>query len=111
MSGIAKSCFQKHKIRVLKPQKVQVQVTLCRTPTPLHGTVPYLKTRTNTDPWSIGGVVVMVVLSPPEPVLADHATDLHVNLVVDGVTKLYVLIVDCVATVRQSARLKHKKEL
>ena len=52
----------------------------------------------------------MVVLPPPEPVLADHATYLHVDLVVDGVTKLYVLIVDCVATVRQSARLKDKKK-
>ena len=50
-----------------------------------------------------------MVLSPPQPVFADHSPDLHVHLVVDGVTKLDVLIVDSVPTVRQTARLKQKK--
>ena len=58
--------------------------------------------------WSVGGVVVVVMLPPPQSVLADHPTDLHVHLVVDGVAELYVLIVDCVTTVRQSAWLERK---
>jgi hypothetical protein len=51
----------------------------------------------------------VVVLPPPQPVLADHPPDLHVHLVVDGVAQLYVLIVDGVTTVRQSAGLKERE--
>ena len=51
----------------------------------------------------------MVMLPPSEPVLANHSPDLHVHLIVDGMTQLYVLIVDSVTTIRQSARLKIKK--
>ena len=65
-------------------------------------------------PWAVCssggcGVVVMVMLPPSEPVLANHSPDLHVHLIVDGMTQLYVLIVDSVTTIRQSARLKIKK--
>ena len=52
---------------------------------------------------------MVVVLPPSQPVFADHSPDLHVHLVVDGVAELYVLIVDSVTTVRQSAGLKKER--